>query len=50
VNARIVERMILFGMELGARMGYLPRVGWRLLGEPWVAGEKDIWARTLANA
>lgn len=49
-NARIVERMILFGMELGARMGYLPRVGWKLLGEPWVAGEKDIWAQTLANA
>lgn len=49
-NARIVERMILFGMELGARMGYLPRVGWKLLGEPWVAGERDIWARTLANA
>jgi 8-hydroxy-5-deazaflavin:NADPH oxidoreductase len=50
VNARIVERMILFGMELGARMGYLPRVGWRFLGEPWVAGEKDIWADTLAAA
>jgi predicted dinucleotide-binding enzyme len=50
VNARIVERMILFGMELGARMGYLPRVGWKFLGEPWVAGEKDIWAKTLAAA
>jgi predicted dinucleotide-binding enzyme len=50
INARIVERMILFGMELGARMGYLPRVGWKLLGEPWVAGERDIWARALAAA
>jgi predicted dinucleotide-binding enzyme len=49
-NARIVERMILFGMELGARMGYLPRVGWKLLGEPWVAGERDIWAQALAAA
>jgi predicted dinucleotide-binding enzyme len=50
VNARIVERMILFAMELGGRMGYLPRVGWKLLGEPWVPGAKDIWAKTLAAA
>jgi predicted dinucleotide-binding enzyme len=49
INARIVERMTLFGMELGARMGYLPRVGWKLLGEPWIAGQKDIWAHTLAT-
>jgi predicted dinucleotide-binding enzyme len=49
-NARIVERMTLFAMELGTRMGYLPRVGWKLLGEPWVPGERDIWAKTLATA
>jgi predicted dinucleotide-binding enzyme len=50
VNARVVERMILFAMELGGRLGYLPRVGWKLLGEPWVPGEKDVWAKTLAMA
>jgi predicted dinucleotide-binding enzyme len=49
-NARIVERMTLFAMELGSQMGYLPRVGWKLLGEPWVPGERDIWAKTLATA
>lgn len=50
VNARIVERMTLFGMELGGRLGYLPRIGWKLLGEPWVPGIRDIWAETLASA
>jgi predicted dinucleotide-binding enzyme len=49
-NARIVERMTLFAMELGGRMEYMPRIGWKLLGEPWVPGEKDIWANTLATA
>lgn len=49
-NARIVERMTLFAMELGAHLGYLPRVGWKLLGEPWVPGKKDAWAKTLAAA
>ncbi|RPI45711.1 MAG: dinucleotide-binding enzyme [Betaproteobacteria bacterium] len=50
VNARIVERMTLFAMELGARMGYLPRVGWKLLGEPWEPGKRDVWAKALATA
>ena len=50
VNARIVERMTLFAMELGGRLGYLPRIGWKLLGETWVPGEKDAWAKTLAAA
>jgi hypothetical protein len=50
VNARTVERMTLFAMELGGRLGYLPRVGWKLLGEAWVPGEKDAWAKTLAAA
>ena len=49
-NARIVERMTLFAMELGGRLGYLPRVGWKLLGEAWVPGEKDAWAKALAEA
>jgi len=49
-NARIVERMTLFAMELGGRMGYMPRIGWKLLGEPWVPGSKDIWAKVLAEA
>jgi 8-hydroxy-5-deazaflavin:NADPH oxidoreductase len=50
VNARTVERMTLFAMELGGRLGYLPRIGWKLLGETWVPGEKDAWAKTLATA
>ena len=49
-NARVVERMTLFAMELGGRMGYLPRIGWKLLGEPWEPGKKDIWAKALATA
>jgi predicted dinucleotide-binding enzyme len=49
-NARIVERMTLFLMELGGRLGYLPRAGWKLLGEPWVPGKQDIWAKALATA
>lgn len=49
-NARIVERMTLFAMELGGRLEYMPRIGWKLLGEHWVPGVKDIWASTLATA
>jgi predicted dinucleotide-binding enzyme len=49
-NARFVERMTLFAMELGVRMGYAPRFGWKLLGEPWVPGQKDLWAGVLAEA
>jgi predicted dinucleotide-binding enzyme len=49
-NARVVERMTLFAMELGVRMGYVPRFGWRFLGEPWVPGSKDVWAKVLAEA
>jgi NADPH-dependent F420 reductase len=49
-NARTVERMTLLAMELGLRMGYLPRFGWKFLGEPWVPGGKDIWAKVLAQA
>jgi predicted dinucleotide-binding enzyme len=49
-NARVVERMTLFAMELGVRMRYVPRFGWKFLGEPWVAGSKDVWAKALAEA
>jgi predicted dinucleotide-binding enzyme len=49
-NARFVERMTLFAMELASRMGYVPRFGWKLLGEPWVPGVKDAWAKALAEA
>ena len=46
-NARIVERMTLFAAELGSRRGYLPRVGWRLLGEPWTPGVRDRYAALI---
>ncbi len=42
-QARFTERMTLFCGQLAARYGYLPRVGWRLLGEPWTGGEKDAY-------
>jgi len=42
-QARFTERMTLFCGQLAARYGYLPRVGWRLLGEPWEAGVKDAY-------
>jgi predicted dinucleotide-binding enzyme len=43
-QARFTERMTLFCGQLAARYGYLPRVGWRLLGEPWEGGVKDVYA------
>lgn len=42
--ARFTERMTLFCGQLAARYGYLPRVGWRLLGEPWEPGRRDSYA------
>lgn len=42
-SARFTERMTLFAGRLAAKYGYLPRVGWRLLGEPWTMGEKDAY-------
>jgi predicted dinucleotide-binding enzyme len=47
-NARTIERMTLLAAELGARHGFLPRVGWRFLGEPWKAGIKDKFAHVIA--
>lgn len=38
-NARVVERMTLFSGELGQRLGYFPRMNWRLLGEKWTPGQ-----------
>ena len=43
-QARFTERMTLFAGQLAAKYGYLPRVGWRLLGEPWQAGVNDAYA------
>jgi predicted dinucleotide-binding enzyme len=40
-NARYVERMTLFIAELGRRMGYFPRMNWRVMGEPWTPGQAD---------
>jgi hypothetical protein len=46
-QARFTERMTLFCGQLGARYGYLPRVGWRLLGEPWSGGRSDTYANII---
>jgi 8-hydroxy-5-deazaflavin:NADPH oxidoreductase len=46
-NARFTERMTLFCGQLGARYGMLPRVGWRLLGEPWKGGEQDAYGEII---
>lgn len=43
-SARFTERMTLFCGRLASRYGYLPRVGWRLLGEPWTPGVRDRFA------
>ena len=42
--ARFTERMTLFAARLASSLGYLPRTGWRLLGEPWSPGEQDRYA------
>lgn len=47
INSRVVERMTLFAAELGTRGGYMPRVGWRFLGEPWEAGVHDRYAQLI---
>src|SRR5262245_23302417 len=38
-NARVVERMTLFSGELGQRLGYFPRMNWRLLVDKWSPGQ-----------
>jgi 8-hydroxy-5-deazaflavin:NADPH oxidoreductase len=49
-NARFVERMTLFAAELGQRQGYFPRMNWRLLGEPWTAGQADAVKQLIARS
>jgi 8-hydroxy-5-deazaflavin:NADPH oxidoreductase len=46
-QARFTERMTLFSGQLAARYGYLPRVGWRLLGEPWTRSVKDAYGHIV---
>ena len=48
-QARFTERMTLFCGQLAARYGMLPRVGWRLLGQPWVPGERDAYRATIGH-
>ena len=40
-NARTVERMTLLSGDLGQRLGYFPRMNYRLLGEPLSIGRKN---------
>jgi hypothetical protein len=40
-NARTVERMTPLSGELGQRLGYFPRMNYRLLGEPCSVGRED---------
>ena len=47
IQARFTERMTLFCGQLGARYGMLPRVGWRLLGEPWTGGQRDAYSKII---
>ena len=46
-QARFTERMTLFCGQIAARYGYLPRVGWRLLGRPWQGGTKDAYGHII---
>jgi NADPH-dependent F420 reductase len=49
-NARFVERMTLFLAGLGQRLGYFPRMNWRVMGEPWTPGQADDLREHLARA
>lgn len=40
-NARTIERMTLLSGELGQRLGFFPRMNYRLLGENWTVGKAD---------
>ena len=48
-NARTVERMTLLSGELGQRLGYFPRMNYRLLGEPWSVGRQDRVKELIAS-
>jgi predicted dinucleotide-binding enzyme len=47
-NARTVERMTLLSGELGQRLGYFPRMNYRLLGEPWSGGREGRVSELIA--
>src|SRR5262245_4069635 len=48
-NARTVERMTLLSGELGQRLGYFPRMNYRLLGEAWSVGRQDRVKELIAS-
>jgi len=48
-NARTVERMTLLSGDLGQRLGYFPRINYRLLGEPWSVGRQDRVKELIAS-
>src|SRR5262245_27129908 len=48
-NARTVERMTLLSGALGQRLGYFPRMNYRLLGEPWSVGREDRVKELIAR-
>jgi hypothetical protein len=48
-SARTVERMTLLSSELGQRLGYFPRMNYRLLGEPWSVGRQDRVKELIAS-
>ena len=48
-NARTVERMTLLSGEIGQRLGYFPRMNYRLLGEPWSVGREDRVKELIAS-
>src|SRR5262245_40879300 len=48
-NARTVERMTLLSGELGQRLGYFPRMNYRLLGEPWSVRREDRVKELIAS-
>jgi hypothetical protein len=48
-NARTIERMTLLSGEFGQRLGYFPRMNYRLLGEPWSVGREDRVKELIAR-
>jgi predicted dinucleotide-binding enzyme len=48
-NARTVERMTLLSGQLGQRLGYFPRMNYRLLGKPWSVGREDQVKELIAS-
>jgi hypothetical protein len=48
-KARFVERMTLLRAGLGQRLGYFPRMNWRVMEEPWTPGQADELREHLAR-